>query len=311
MYHLWLTYHSNIRLWLRRAFAMIVLFLIASKLSNTWSNSQLSAAFMSFHYKDICLLILTVFTLSGLNWLSEAKKWQLAISSFHRSSISTAVKEVLMMHGISYGFPMRFPGYEILSELHPEIGKVEMWRRRFLIDVFQQLTTLTMGLVGVSWFFATKHLYGLYFTLVSLVIGVYLLVFFGNSSQFLKYFPARWRSLYLLPLAADVKWKIYCWSLFKYLIFAFQLLTWFYVFGLDVMHMEFLAKIGIYYLISSFVPRFFMSDLVGREGVALYLFAPVPELHIPVMLAVFCQWLMNVALPVIPGIIWVRRRRLV
>ena len=192
-----------------------------------------------------------------------------------------------MLHAISYGIPMKITAYEMVRHFHPNLHKLLLWSRILFQSLIQQVVTLLFGLFGLSF-----HFKDLYFVkpLLALTLLMYLLLLFTPYVLNLLY---RW-----FPKLISVDWKMHLkdkltvllYAFLKYVAFATQLILWFRLFGINDFSLNTYALVGVYYLITSFVPRFFLGDLLAREGIALMLFSRGDGGDVLVLTAVFFHY---------------------
>jgi hypothetical protein len=249
------------------------------------------------------VLILTVVCLMFVNWLVEARKWQLLTNTYFQLSIKDAFTSVLS--GISTAFftPNRIGDFigrvSHLPKEHRKNGMISS----FFGSYSQWLLTIIMG--WVAWIqlghqlIESPIIYNTISFLYFLAILGLLFLFLskrikpGIFNRFSKYFvhpPSFANRLQLIGL-----------SMFRYFIFTTQFFLLLKLFGIDLSYGLVLSKLGLFYLITSLIPSTFWAELGIKESLAVWVFSGLLVNSLIIATATLLLWVINLLIPAIAG----------
>ncbi|NQX90730.1 MAG: flippase-like domain-containing protein [Flavobacteriales bacterium] len=264
------------------------------------------------HFESPELLILVVL-LMPINWLLEAKKWQLLTEKFKSMSLLKALRSVLVGVYFTMFTPNRIgEGIGRVQQLGP--GEKTRGTYAFLVGSGAQiLATLIFGLLGLIYFSLmtketwTSPMLTIMLVLV-IVLGIVLYTFpLQKTSQNLQNSNLKgWRAALskritsLQEYGSAIKAKVMAISFLRYVIFTLQFTLLIHAFT-SVDLVETFLRISCLYLASTLIPTFALSEIGIREGVAIFLFSntqvAVPEIFI----ATLGIWAINLLVPALLG----------
>jgi uncharacterized membrane protein YbhN (UPF0104 family) len=261
------------------------------------------------------ILLILVFVLMLANWTVEVLKWQLLLKprvkiSFKRASAS-------VVSGVSLGAitPSRIGEFAgrifYLKDQDKIFGTVASFTGGFA----QNLVTIFSGLICMLFYimiFDHKMVVDepLFFYLVfilSIVVIILLMLVYLNLSYFIDKI-SHWRIIRrledYLPHTADWNSKdlgiVFLYSFLRYSIFSSQYLLLLYIFGIDIPFQEQMIKIGLIFMLTSFIPSYSISDIANRGSVSMAIFNN-PSMDLAVAAASITLWVINLAFPGLVG----------
>ena len=225
--------------------------------------------------------------LSFFNLGTEALKYQVL---FGREGINFPMAFRSFLSGMAVGIWTPNRVGEVIGRIKsaPSGRKKQALEASVLGSFLQGSVTLTFGcwvlLVGVdlpnplmpyaSWIYA--------------LAGSALLILFGLS--ILR------KSRSTKP---SVLLEAFCLAFMRYLIFATQFAIVLFSFGFNGTLVEAFLGIGILYLLQSFIPGSFLSELGIREVLSILIFSDYFDQPMAAPLAAFSLWIINIGMPVI------------
>ncbi len=109
---------------------------------------------------------------------------------------------------------------------------------------------------------------------------------------------ARFRRRYYEVQRADLL-KAFCWATLRYAIFSTQFVILLVAFGFNGSLIEAYSGVFLLYVIQSYIPGSFLSELGVREVLSVLFFASFFENPLGAPLAAFCLWVLNIGLPIL------------
>lgn len=251
--------------------------------------------------------------LTKVNWILEAKKWQLLSSPFQKLHFSTAYQSVLA--GLATGLitPNRLgnfigrlayvaPEYKVQATINTQVGNLAQFIITIILGLF--------GLTAVAEMFIPISFIWVPLIMLILASWIYfqpkIIVKLPFGSKIHAKFSKEIDDLAELP--NSLKWRVLLFSLLRYLVFIVQFICLFKVFGIetDVILLALLSATT--FLITTVIPGIFLGKLLVRESAAVFVFSWI-ALPIQIILAVsFLLWLINLAIPAIFGwYFWIKK----
>lgn len=256
------------------------------------------------------LLLLIVFLLMPLNWLLEAKKWQILAAPIKRMSLQEAFSGVLAGLSMAFITPHAVGDYlgRVLIIQKEDRGKLV---GAVLLGRLMQLTaTLLFGAMGIFYLLGLTFTYIYALLLTCLVISGVLLLRFrikfkGNLLEKLAYYVkiiGTYSSVTLLKALAL--------SCFRYVVFCTQFVIVLSMFVSIPLSLKVAGSTWIF-LAKSILPTFnFLSDLGIREFSAIYFFDHFGTPIIPVLAASLLIWIINILVPTLVGVPFIYKLRI-
>jgi uncharacterized membrane protein YbhN (UPF0104 family) len=263
-----------------------------------------------------------VVLLLPLNWLLEAKKWQLAAASIEKISLSLALRGVLS--GLALGFitPHAWGDYAGRiwhmknAQRHHALAGVLMSRAS------QMAITLVAGMPGLffllqsgEWLPDLPPALLQVLVLLSALLLLTALLRVGVWVQKLATILGRYSWFaYLQPLegfSPQLSARLLLLSALRYLVFSSQFILMLFLFKVDLPLGILAMGVGFVYLAKSVIPAFnFLSDLGVREFSALLFFSSYEVSAALIVLASLVLWLINILLPTIAGAFLIFKARI-
>jgi len=268
------------------------------------------ASFSVLTTKNYILLIITLL-LMPVNWGIEAYKWKFVIRKFKNIPFIKALKHV-------------FAGITIGLTTPNRIGEIPA--RVYLLDNKTHLT----GLIGVTFLASFSQIiitflggftaifllkektiikdHFILWTIIGSIITVLLfLVYFYSKIvlTFIQKIPflnkKKWLEKFSF-LSAQEKSTVLFFSLVRYFVFVIQFYLVLTAFHIPINNVATFNLIPLFFVISSFIPTFVISEIAVRGSVALVVFSSVSTDSLLIISAAVSLWIINVALPSIIGI---------
>ena len=260
-------------------------------------------------------MLVLVFLLMFCNWAVEVLKWKLLLKprltlSFKRASAS-------VVSGISLGAitPSRIGEFAgrifYLKDQDKIFGTVASFTGGFA----QNLVTIFTGLICMIFYIMIfDHVMlveePLFFYLVfilSVAVIILLMLVYLNLSYFIDKI-SHWKIIRkfedYLPHTADWNSRdlgiVFLYSFLRYSIFSLQYLLLLSIFGINIPFQEQMIKIGLIFLLTSFIPSYSISDVANRGSVSMAVFND-PSMDLAVAAASITLWVINLAIPGLIG----------
>jgi uncharacterized membrane protein YbhN (UPF0104 family) len=261
------------------------------------------------------MVLLGVLLLMPANWLLESLKWKVLVRPHSQISISEAYKGVLS--GLSLGFATPHGIGDYAGRLLSIEGesRSQLLGSIWLGRVMQMTVTGIFGTVGV-WVFLQKSTFQLptinhwWWIMIGIVV-VFILLLYQSK---LKFFGRRTR--YYFNFVSTYSWleyiSVFALSFGRYAIFSIQFLLILNIFNIPLPVSVLFAGISWMFLMKSIVPSFnFLSDLGVRELSVLTFFDMYGASQPAVLTSSLLLWTINILLPVLVGLYFVLKLKIV
>lgn len=277
-------------------------------------HQQFSAADLpQLKTANILFTLLLQVILLFLNVILEAKKWQLLIGSVTKTGFTQALKMVLA--GFSSGIITP-------AKLGEPIGRAMFLKKEFWIQttlltylgglisniaVFMLAIPCVLVVYHLPWH-NTPFLSLLFFTISAGVCVTLIFVWYKKDwvkKHIYRYKVGQRIKMVFHQIAvtpADVIMRVLAYSLFRILVYSFQLAIMLCLVGANITAHT-LMLIPIYYLLVSLAPAFFLAELGIRGSVALFVFPALGLSAASILLAITTLWILNQMLPALTGIV--------
>ena len=259
-------------------------------LDQQWSISRLS-------------LFIPVFLLMIINWLLEAKKWQLLTKTFFPLSIKKAFISVWSGVSTALFTPNRIGDFIGRISHLPEGTKKKGIVSSFYGSFSQWLLTIIMG--WIAWIqlgdqiVSSKASFHVISTVYFLGIVLLLFLFLGKGNWLSSF--KKWNKYKAYRPTSRVKVKIIFLSLLRYFVFTTQFYLLLYIMGVDLSYTLVLTKLGLFYLLTSLVPSTFWGEIGVKESLAVWVFSGLIINSLIVISATLLIWLINLIIPALIG----------
>lgn len=257
------------------------------------------------------ILLLIALLLMPVNWGIEAFKWKFVIQKFENIPFIKALKHVFA--GITIGLTTPNRIGEIPARVYLLDNKTHLTGLigvTFLASFSQVIITFLGGFVAI-FFLKENVLFKNYFTLWMIVgsfitILLFLVYFYSKpiltviqKTPFLN--KKKWLEKFSF-LSAQEKSTVLFFSLMRYFVFVIQFYLVLTAFHISINNVAAFSLIPLFFVISSFIPTFVISEIAVRGSVALVIFSSVSTDSLLIISAAVSLWIINVALPSIIGI---------
>lgn len=261
-------------------------FLVAQK----WTSQRLA-------------LLIPVFILMNINWLIEARKWQVLTKEFYPMKILKSFASVLSGVSTALFTPNRVGDFigrvSHLPKKHRKDGMISS----FFGSYSQWLLTIIMG--WIAWvqlgmqFVDSELIYSL-ISISYLVLIFALLFIFLRKGMDLNLFKSL-QKYFVHPPSQTDRLKLLGLSFFRYLIFTSQFYILLQLFGVDLSYSLVLSKLGLFYLFTSLIPSTFWGELGIKESLAVWVFSGLIINSLLIIATTLLLWMINLLIPAIIG----------
>lgn len=271
------------------------------------------------------LQMASIMLLMGLNWITEARKWQLLVRPLETIPLTRAVRAVFS--GISLGFftPNRIGEYPARSLILRKTGMAEGILVTIAGSMAQLLVTMMAGSFSLAFFiqtfFHSPDIQSVSFVLLSgllILLPLLMLVLYLNLPHIRLKTPARSPALLEQLIRKLTLFSIYrrqdlllilLLSVIRYFIFTTQFYLLLRFFGVTINFFHAFELIAVVYLITTLIPSVALTELGIRGSVAIYVFShyqPIAGVDPPVFSAAVLSasvtlWLINIGIPAAMG----------
>ncbi len=281
--------------------AIVAFYFIFQKISiQPWAEIKTRVNIMG---NNSFFILIPIILLSVFNWMAESLKWQILSTAFKPISYTDSFKIVLSSFAVSTITPNRVGEYGAKILYYNKMFWKEVLSYNFLGNMMQLLVTLVM--VIANFFFIPDEVLQVFpkIGFISVLILSILIMFFIFLPKIEFSLPwisknvdiSLWNKINM-----SLKTKVFVISAFRYFAFSFQFLLILSLFGYKTSFVYF-SIITLYYLIVSVVPTIFISDLLVKGSVSIFLFSLVSVDEITMVAVVMLAWFFNFALPTLVG----------
>ncbi len=260
-------------------------------------------------------LLAVVFILMIANWVTEVFKWKLLLKP--RVNITFRRGFASVISGVSLGAitPSRIGEFAgrifYLKDNDKIFGTVASFTGGFaqnIVTVFTGLICMIFYIMIFDHEMLVKDPFIFYLVFIlSIIVIILLLLVYLNLSYFIDKI-SHWKIIKkfedYLPHTADWSSKdlgiVFVYSFIRYSIFSSQYLLLLCIFGIDIPIQEQMIKIGLIFLLTSFIPSYSVSDIANRGSVSMAVFNN-PSMDLAVAAASLTLWVINLAIPGLIG----------
>ncbi len=255
-------------------------------------------------FLGVCLLLVPV------NWLLEARKWQLLIRPIEQTTLYGALKSVLTGLAIGFVSEPHIGGFLGRAWQIKSSNRFRVLGASLLNSSCQNYITVVVGTFGFFYLNTTAYRIEPSLLAVLALIDVFFLSFLSALIFYGKWFIRplqRYKLVY--PYVKIVSEyppafvrRVVGLSLLRFSLYMTQFWLVLHFFGSELPLWPALASVSMMYLAKAILPSFsFLSELGIREFTALYFFGlyAVPE-HI-VIASTLLIWIINVLFPAMAG----------
>lgn len=265
-----------------------------------------------------------------INWSLEALKWKLLLKNKEKISFIVAIKAVLSGASISAVSPNRIGDY--FGRIFV-LKNTKFWEGVFITLIgsyAQTITTLIFGGIALFWFIAPSLLSAenidsikliyfqyAYFTFLSILIVLYFRI-----SIIVKLVPQKWIKIHKY-VNVFIKFKFkqlsiaLLISILRYVVFSLQFYILLLAVGINVINLvDGLLITSAIFLINTIRPSIALLEVGIRGSVAIFVlglfFANKQyslQLDSAALLASSILWLINIILPAIIGLFFIKDLR--
>lgn len=264
-----------------------------------------------------------VIVLMFLNWGIEARKWQLQVNSIESLSFIQAFKAVLAGQAMGFNTINRIGEPAARAAFLQDGNKIRGAVLSITGSMAQIIVTFLMGTLSMlymRWYIlnADRQLEGLsvfwldgFIYIIGAGILLFTLAYFKLSGiiQLLERIPWVARYRFFIEKLESVQGKelvrLLSLSLGRYLVFLFQYLLLFQVFGVDLYWLDAFAMVGVMLTVLAVIPSMALAELGFRGKVSLLLFGLLSNNSIGIIATAAGIWLINLILPAILGTLFI------
>lgn len=261
----------------------------------------------------LCMVVLLMF----VNWIIEARKWQVLMARLQQMSLGTSFKSILAGVSLGVNTPNRVGEYGGRMLYVYEEVRLKSLPMSALGNISQLIITLLLGCLGLfiqkDIVYAAWANYGLtytwfeFFSWSAVVLTIATVIFYFKVEKILNTavsIPFRnWLNKLngLQQCSVTVLLRVLLLSALRYIVFVCQ-----YILLLQLMHVELNITdafwlITVLYLILAIIPSITLLELGIRGMVAVLLFGSFSDNTLGIYAASAGIWLINLIVPAIAG----------
>lgn len=248
------------------------------------------------------LLLLSIF-----NWLFEILKWKTLANHIQETTFIEAGKQSLASHTVSLLTPYRIGEYGGKALYFPS-NKKKVILLNLIGNIYQLFATILFGVFGLIFFITTYNIViePQKIRVIGYLIGFIILIFITNKNRKLFYFfDIEKVTNYFKKLRVSLHFKLFIFSLIRFLIFSHQFYLLLILFGVNIEYQTGMLLISAMYLIASSIPSISIFDWAIKGSVSIYIFSFIHIPELTVITLTTLMWILNFALPAIIGILFV------
>lgn len=263
------------------------------------------------------ILLLLVLVLMFVQWVVEAKKWQLLLALFSPISLRTAIKAIFSGISFSIATPNRIGEFAGRILHLPTGSRLQGTSFTFVGNFSQLIVTFVCG--SFSLFFLStsdvqvfsKLFHAGFFIFIKILLPILtlfmLLLYFKLGFIFekllsLRFFQRVGQQLSALKEIPNIiLLDVILLSFFRFFIFFIQYLLLFYLMDVGVGPADLFIGISILFLLLSAIPTIAFVELGLRWQFALILFGGVSNNKLGISIAITTVWFVNLILPAFLG----------
>lgn len=247
-----------------------------------------------------------------VQWIIEAKKWQLLLSGTISLSLFKSLKMIFM--GISFSIATPNRAGEFVGRIFhlPKEARLQGTGFTFIGNFAQLIATCLAGAIGINLIdirllfqeYTAFHFPVFMIQMLSPFLSVFLLFIYFKAGIFFSWvadlrYMKRWKDqlIQLSILPSSLLLKVLCWSLSRYGIFLLQYWLMFEAVDLSLEFIQMSISISVLLLMLSIVPTISIVELGLRWQLSILLFAPLTSNVTALTMGVTLIWLLNMILP--------------
>lgn len=258
------------------------------------------------------LMLMLVLLFMFVQWMIEAKKWQLLLSETISLSLSKSLKMIFMGVSFSIATPNRVGEFAGRIFHLPQEARLQGTGFTFIGSFAQLIATCIAGAIGINLIdvnFVFQKYEAFHFPVIliqalSLFLVLFFLFIYFKAGVFFSWvahlgYLKRWKDQFiqLSSLSNLMLLKVLFWSLTRYFIFLIQYWLMFEVVDLSLDFIQMSISISVLLFILSIVPTISLVELGLRWQLSILLFAPLTSNVTALTMGVTFIWLLNMILP--------------
>lgn len=255
----------------------------------------------------LTLLAITLL-LMPVNWLIEARKWQLLIIKLEPISLWTAFKAILSGVTLAVITPYRLGDYAGRLVVLRKAEPLQAIAATVVGNFAQIIVTVIAGLASV-WYYLFLFGHIIYYALVLLCLASILICYLlidlyfrinltGNLIKRFSFYSKISRYIDVLANYTHSElMSLLLLSATRYAVFVAQYLFLLSMFGTQIQFFTGLILVGVLFILQAVIP----IELWIRGNLALFVFAPFTNNTLGILSASLTLWLINLILPSIAG----------
>ena len=271
--------------------------------------------FKGINAQKIAILILVIF-LMLVQWMAEAKKWQLLLQGILFVPFGKAVKSIFSGIAFSISTPNRF-GEFIGRILHlPKEARLQGTTCTFIGNFAQLIATCFAGAIGLVFtqsdqLLNNKSVFGTFISSIKIAAPITFLFFvfiYFQAAIFFKWlskfkFLEKWKNnlIGLSEIPFYILLKVLAWSFLRYAIFMVQYWLFFQLLDVHIGFLETCMGLSVMLLWLAVIPTVSIVELGLRWQFSIFLLSPFSSNALGLTMAVTFVWLLNLMLPALVG----------
>lgn len=287
------------------------------QLANIECWNELKRSFLNLNFIRIVFLVAIVL-LMPVNWMLEARKWQILTSNATRLSFLISIKSVLAGLNTGYITPNRIGEFAGRILFLPENNRWTGVLLSLINSLTQNIVMTVFGAIGAVFYFSrfyTDMNYSGYLTGIGIGIALCIVLYFSFPGIIRKMKTNKWsvklqeatksmasfdtKSLFSVLLISMLRYGIFCLQFYLMLLF----------FGIGVSAFQAFIAIPTMYLLVTYTPSFAASEPAIRGSFAVLIFSVFSPNSIGIMLTGVLIWLINFVIPMLAGSIIVLKTK--
>ncbi len=279
------------------------------KLAHIGYWEQLRTSFASLSMVR-AVFIVAVVVLMPLNWMLEARKWQMLTRNISRISFLTSLKAVLAGLNTGYITPNRIGEFAGRILFLPPGKRITGIMLSLLNSLTQNLIITVFGVAGAVVYFSDNQQgtnFGTYLVVVSVVFA-FAAVFYFFLPSLSRKTEQNNRNVKIAQIAhaftqfeAGQLLKIIGISAIRYFVFGFQFYLMLRFFDIGISATQAITAIPVMYLLVTFTPSFAASEPAIRSSLAVFVLGAFSANTVGIILTGILVWLINFVVPMIAG----------
>ena len=245
------------------------------------------------------VVILTSLLLMIINWFLEIYRWKLSITPFERIDFKTASRDVFI--GMALNWVLPFTAGDAAARL---VAKEDKYRSSaaLLLNRFLMLAmTIALGVYGF-WVYGFEKINR---NENVWIIAAIALLFLAVATLLKKHFQRFWN--YFTEQSPSFYFRIISISVFRYLIFSFQLFIFFCAFLPELPTAVIVGGVGWVFFFRSAIPSL-LGGIGLREAASITFFQTMVSEASLVVFPVFLLWIINTVIPSLLGALLISQK---